>query len=110
MVGAAIAGVDPVWDISLNQALSLVFANVLHLMIGFMLGVLIRNSPGAIVGYFVYDFVLPTLTMLLAELNSWWADLQPWVDFNYAQGPLFDGNLTGERVGPARRSPELSGW
>ena len=43
LVGAGIAGVDPVWDISLNQAVTLVFANVLNLMIGFMLGVLIRN-------------------------------------------------------------------
>ncbi len=95
LVGAGIAGVDPVWDISLNQAVTLVFANVLNLMIGFMLGVLIRNSPGAVVGYFVYGFVLPPLTMLLAQLNDWWKDAQPWLDFNFAQGPLYDdGGLT----------------
>ena len=39
----------------------IVLANVLGLMVGFMLGVLIRNSPGAIVAYFVYSFVLPTV-------------------------------------------------
>ena len=50
LLGAAVAGVDPVWDISLNQALSIVLANVLGLLFGFMLGVLIRNSPGALVG------------------------------------------------------------
>lgn len=95
VVGAAIVGVDPVWDISLTQALTLVFANVMNLMIGFMLGVLIRNSPGAVVGYFVYGFVLPPLTMLLAELNDWWRDAQPWLDFNYAQSPLYDdGGIT----------------
>lgn len=95
VIGSSIAGVDTVWDISLNQALTLVFANVMNLMIGFMLGVLIRNSPGAVVGYFVYGFVLPPLTMLLADLNGWWADKQPWLDFNYAQGPLYDGNMSG---------------
>ena len=95
LIGAGIAGVDPVWDISLSQALTLTFANVMNLMIGFMLGVLIRNSPGAVVGYFVYGFVLPPLTMLLAELNGWWADKQPWLDFNYAQGPLYDGKMPG---------------
>lgn len=95
LVGAGIAGVDPVWDISLSQAVTLTFANVLNLMIGFMLGVLIRNSPGAVVGYFVYGFVLPPLTMLLAQLNDWWKDAQPWLDFNFAQGPLYDdGGLT----------------
>lgn len=95
LIGAGIAGVDPVWDISLTQALTLTFANVLNLMIGFMLGVLIRNSPGAVVGYVVYGFVLPPLTMLLADLNGWWADKQPWLDFNFAQAPLYDGVMNG---------------
>ena len=36
-------------------------ANVLGLLVGFMLGVLSAARPGAIVGYFVYSFVLPTL-------------------------------------------------
>lgn len=95
VIGAGIVGVDPVWDISLNQALGLTLANVLNLMVGFMLGVLIRNSPGAVVGYFIYGFVLPPLTMLLAQLNGWWEDKQPWLDFNYAVGPLYDGEISG---------------
>ena len=70
LVGAGIAGVDPVWDISLNQAVTLVFANVLNLMIGFMLGVLIRNSPGAIVGFVVYSFVLPPSRWCWATSSS----------------------------------------
>jgi ABC-2 type transport system permease protein len=97
VVGSTIAGVDTVWDISLDQALSIVLANVLQLLIGFMLGVLIRNSAGALVAYFVYNFVLSTLTMLLALSQEWFRDLQPWVDFNFAQGALFDGNLTSEQ-------------
>ena len=59
VVGSTIAGVDTVWDISMNQALSIVFANVLQLLIGFMLAVLIRNSAGAIVAYFVYNSCSP---------------------------------------------------
>ncbi len=97
VVGAAIAGVDTVWDIPLDQAMSLVLANVLGLLIGFMLGVLIRSSAGAIVAYFVYGFVLTGLAVLLAQSQQWFSDLQPWVDFNYAQGALFEGNLTGEQ-------------
>ena len=41
---------------------------MLGLLVGFMLGVLIRSSAGAIVAYFVYSFVLPTLSALLADL------------------------------------------
>ncbi len=97
VVGSNLAGVDTVWDISLNQALCLMVGNVLGMLMGFMLGVLLRNSPGAIVAYFVYGFVLAGLTGLLAMNQAWFADIQPWVDFNFTQGLLFEGNLTTEQ-------------
>jgi hypothetical protein len=97
LVGSSIAGVDATWDVSVLDGLYIVLGNVLGLLIGFMLGVLIRNSPGAIVAYFVYSLVLPTLFSILAANAQWFKDLQPWVDFNYAQSALFDGNLTGEQ-------------
>ena len=46
--------------------------------------------------YFVFAFVLPTISGLLAASQGWFRDLQPWVDFNYAQGALFNGDMTGE--------------
>ncbi len=95
VVGTAIAGVPTVWDISAEQIGYLVFANVLNLLIGFMLGVLIRNSPGAIVAYVVYSFVLSSLSLLLASFQEWWEKAQPWLDFNFAQGPLYDGGMSG---------------
>ncbi len=41
--------------------------------------------------------LVPTLTTVLAASQQWFADLQPWVDFNYAQGALFQGTLTDEQ-------------
>ena len=35
--------------------------------------------------------MLPTIFGLLAATQEWFDDLQPWVDFNYAQSALFDG-------------------
>jgi ABC-2 type transport system permease protein len=35
--------------------------------------------------------------MFLAESQQWFRDLQPWVDFTYAQSALFNGSLTGEQ-------------
>ncbi|WP_300401082.1 ABC transporter permease subunit [Nocardioides sp.] len=90
VVGSSIAGVDTVWNLSALQFTMITLATVLNMFIGFMLGLLVRNSPAAIVAYFVYQFVLSSLTMLLASTQEWFADLQPWVDFNYAQGQLFD--------------------
>ena len=97
VVGSAIAGVDTVWDLSVEALALIVLANVIGLLFGFMLGVLIRNSAGAIVAYFVYSLLLPTLTTVLAINQEWFADLQAWVDPNYAQSALFNGSLTGEQ-------------
>jgi ABC-2 type transport system permease protein len=97
VIGTAITGTETVWNISLAEFALVVLANVLGLMIGFMLGVLIRNSAGAIVAYFVYSLLLPTVFGLLAAYQDWFRDLQPWVDFNYAQTALFNGPLDGEQ-------------
>jgi ABC-2 type transport system permease protein len=95
VLGSAITGVDTVWNVSALELGYIILANILGMAVGFMLGVLIRNSPGAIVAYFVYSLVLPTITSVLAETQEWFADKQPWVDFNYAQGALFDGSVSG---------------
>jgi ABC-2 type transport system permease protein len=65
--------------------------------IGFTLGVVLRNSAAAIVGYFVVSLVMPGVLVLLAQVRSWFEDLQPWVDWNETQVALFDGATdTGE--------------
>jgi hypothetical protein len=70
VVGATLAGVGPVWDVTVSNLLTLVLANVLGLLVGFMLGVLIRSSAGALVAYFVYSFLLPTLSIILANSHA----------------------------------------
>jgi ABC-type transport system involved in multi-copper enzyme maturation permease subunit len=94
VIGTAISGTDLVWDISLADAAYIVLGNLLGLLTGFMLGVLIRNSSGAIVAYFVYSFVLTAAFGFLAHSQEGFRRLQPWVDVNFAQGALFNGSLT----------------
>jgi len=96
VVGAAIHGNDAIWDVSFKEMIFIVLANILGLLVGFMLGVLIRNSAGAIVGYFVYSLVIPGIFAFLAATQDWFEKLQPWVDFNFAQTPLFEGGPTAE--------------
>ena len=100
VVGTTITGTDLVWDLTWENLLYITFANVLGLLMGFMLGVLIRNSAGAIVGYFVYSLVLPTIFGMLASFQEWFRDIQGWVDFQFSSTQLFDGALSSERVGP----------
>jgi ABC-2 type transport system permease protein len=97
LVGTAIAGVDPVWDLTITNLLTIVLANLLGMGVGFMLGVVIRSTPGALVAYFVYSFLLPGLSLLLATSQDWFRHLQPWVDFHFAQGVLLDGGLTAQQ-------------
>lgn len=97
IVGTAITGTDLVWNVNAEEFALIVLANVLGMLIGFMLGVLIRNSAGAIVGYFVFTFLLPTLFMTLESLQEWFRDIRPWTDPGYAQAALFDGSMTGEQ-------------
>jgi ABC-2 type transport system permease protein len=96
LLGTTIRGTDLVWDLGLEDLLYIVFGNVLGLLMGFMLGVLIRNSPGAIVGYFIYAFLVPTVCGVLAASQEWFRDLQGWVDFQFSSSQLFEGALTGQ--------------
>jgi ABC-2 type transport system permease protein len=91
VAGSAAAGVDSVWDMSWSAAAQIVLGNLVGMAIGFTLGVLLRNSAAAIVGYFVISFVMPGILVLLAQVRPWFEDLQPWIDWNKTQIVLFDG-------------------
>jgi ABC-2 type transport system permease protein len=89
LLGAAIRGTTLVWDVSVTQCAYYVLGMVLSLLMGFMLGVLIRASTGALVAYFLWTFLVPGVFGILAESQHWFSQLQPWVDIQFAQAGLF---------------------
>ena len=93
VAGSALAGVDTVWDISLTMASQMVLFNLIGMAIGFTLGVVIRSSAAAIVGYFVVSLVMPGVLVLLAQVRPWFADLQAWIDWNETQVALLEGAM-----------------
>jgi hypothetical protein len=95
--GTALAGLHPVWDLTAANLLTIELANVLGMLVGFMLGVIIRSSSAALVAYFLYQFLLPTLALILAAKQDWFRELQPWVDFDFATGALLDGPLSSQQ-------------
>ena len=97
VLGAAIAHTPTVWDQRPADVAYSMLSNVLFMLVGFTLAALIRNSPGAIVGYFVYAFVAPPLLMALAYKQAWFHDAQPWVDSHYNQNALLDGAFTAQQ-------------
>jgi hypothetical protein len=66
------------------------------MLTGFALATLFLNTPAAIVVYFAYGFILPTVFAVAAGLIGWFDRLRPWIDFNGAQGPLITGEMRGE--------------
>ena len=96
IVGTGLKGVDTTWDLSFTTILYIVGADLIGMLIGFMLGVVTRNSAAAIVAYFSYWFVIPTLSMVLANNQSWFEKAQPWVDFSFNQNRMYDGGFSGQ--------------
>jgi ABC-2 type transport system permease protein len=97
LLGTTIMGVDTVWDVSLAAAAQILLGNLVGMAIGFTLGVVLRNSAAAIVGYFVVSLVMPGVLALLALVRSWFADLQPWIDWNYTQASLLQNHTDTAR-------------
>ena len=97
LVGSLVTGLDPVWNFTAAEFGLVVLGSVLGMLFGFMLGVLIRNSAGAIVAYFVYSLVLPPLVELLAANATWFAGVRPWIDYANARNVLFNGSVTSEQ-------------
>ena len=97
IAGSTIHGLHPVWDQTATGLAYFTLANTLLMAVGFMLGVLIRASAGAIVTYFIYAFVAPTLLTFLATGQEWFRKAQPWVDPNFTQDALFHGGFTAQQ-------------
>ncbi|GAA1026943.1 hypothetical protein GCM10009557_06430 [Virgisporangium ochraceum] len=96
LVGAAMTDSAPVWDQTIVDAGYFALGQTLLLLVGFMLGALIRNSSAAIVAYMIYAFVAPGLLGLLAFNQDWFADARPWLDAKYNQDALLRGDLVGD--------------
>jgi hypothetical protein len=94
LVGPVLAGTDRVWDVSFAHGVNIVLGSLLCLLMGTTLGILFRSSSVALVAYFVYSLLFPTVAGLLASTQEGFRDVHPWIDLNYAQSALFEGTLT----------------
>jgi ABC-2 type transport system permease protein len=94
LLNAAVDG--PVsWDFGFNYLVGFLITQSLAMLGGFALATLLLNSPAAIVAFFAYKWVVPIIFGIVGGLVGWFQDLLPWIDFQTAQGPVFDLTLNG---------------
>lgn len=96
---ASLIGVGVDWHFDVDIMAGFALAQTLGTLTGFALGALILATPAAIVAFFAYAFVLPTLFAIGADQLSWFDSIQPWIDFGDAQMPLAESGLTGANWG-----------
>ena len=95
----AMSGNPVEWGDPVRAGLLYLLLYVISMASGFALGALFLNSPAGIVFYVVYAFVLAIPFEIAAQLMNWFMDLRPWIDFNFAQGPLIDTTISGNEWG-----------
>jgi ABC-type transport system involved in multi-copper enzyme maturation permease subunit len=95
----AMSGETVVWGSVGKIVVDYLLLWVLGMATGFAFGAVFLNSAAGIVLYFVYSFVLPVPFEIGANLLDWFNSIRPWLDFNFAQGPLIDGTISGQEWG-----------
>lgn len=93
LVAMAIGG-DAAWGIGLAQVGAAAVMQLINVTMGIAFGMLLLNTPLAIVSY----FVLPTIWSVLGGLVSWLATAARWLDFSLTMAPILQGaTLTGQQ-------------
>lgn len=87
------------WEFGWAGFFGFLITQVFAMLGGFALATLFLNTPAAIVVFFVYRWVLPGLIALGSALMGWFEKIAPWIDFQSAQGPLYDMSLDGDEWG-----------
>lgn len=90
-----VSGNELRWGVEGTMFAGFLLGQVLGMLTGFALAALLLNTASAIVLYFIYTFVVPTLVSMASALIGWFSDIAPWVDFAAAQAPLMQGSMSG---------------
>lgn len=101
---AAVTGNPLLWELSASELVWTIVSQLAFFAMGFALGCLLLNTPGAVTLFYVVALLLPIMLWgTLFAIFDWAQDVLPWIDINTALAPLISGsNIIGEpvEVGP----------
>jgi hypothetical protein len=95
LLGIALNRGDGGWDLTAATLGQAVLLQVLAVVMGVAFGMLLMNTPTAIVLY----FMLPTVWQILTATISAIRDVADWLDLNSAMEPLVGGTVAGDGWG-----------
>lgn len=90
VIGIAFFDGSGSWALDGGVVLGYLGTMAIYVMLGVGLGLLLLNTPLAIVAFVVLPMLVSVLTLIPAM-----EDIVPWIDLNGASLPLVDGSLTG---------------
>ena len=94
VVGAAIAGTDADWNVTIGAFGWALATQVLYLLMGFGFGLLLLSSPAALALYYVYVWILeggviiPGIMYVLWFSFDWAQSLLPWISMRLSMLPF----------------------
>ncbi len=94
LINGAIDGGADWGGFGYKSVIGFVLTQSLGMLSGFALAALFLNTPAAIVAYFVYAFVVPSIIGILSTLSDSIESALRWFDFQNAQTPLLDLSLS----------------
>ena len=101
------------WGLSGGQLVQVALVQVLTILVGLAFGMLLLNSPLAIVLY----FVLPTVVTIVSNTVGALTWVRDWLDLTTTTAPMFDGSLDGQGWAQLATSvalwgvaPMVAGW
>lgn len=87
------------WTFGWTGFAGFLVTQTLAMLGGFALAALLLNTPASIVAFFAYKWALPVLFFWGNNLMSWFDKFSPWINFQAAQGPIYDMPMSGSEWG-----------
>lgn len=92
VAGQLIRGTDPSWSIGWQTVLGIVVGQIVAVAMGVAFGMILQNTPAAIVAY----LVLPMLWSILGGAVSWLRTAAEWLDTSQTLQPLYNAQMQGD--------------
>ncbi|MBZ5732951.1 ABC transporter permease [Nocardioides sp. TRM66260-LWL] len=92
-LGLGIGGAD--WTFGWDYFVGFLIVQSLAMTSGFALATLLLSTPAAIVVFFAYSYVVPTILALASAFLDWFEPISDYIDFQRAQVPLRDLSISG---------------